>query len=159
MSSAASDTPAPTTPPHPDSPGSASTSGAASSNGEPHGAVHPPVRWPLFLAADVVLVVVFAGTGRVSHGEDLTGVFTTAWPFLVGALIGWAVSRGSRSPAALWPTGVLVWLSAEIVGMLLRAVTGQGTALSFVIVSLVVLGIFLLGYRLVARAVDHARER
>ncbi len=128
------------------------SSGSVGSNGEPRGTVHSPVRWPLFLVADLVLVLVFAGIGRLSHGEDLAGAFTTAWPFLVGALIGWAVSRGSRSPAALWPTGVLVWLSAEVVGMLLRAVTGQGTAVSFVIVSLVVLGIFLLGYRRAPRA-------
>lgn len=159
MSSASSDTPASTTPQHTDSPGPETSWGPETSHGEPRNTAPSSVRWPVLLAADLVLVVVFASIGRVSHGEDLAGAFVTAWPFLAGALIGWVVSRGSRSPSALWPTGVLVWLSAEVVGMLLRAVTGQGTALSFVVVSLVVLGVFLLGYRLVLRLVGHARRR
>ncbi|WP_233438820.1 DUF3054 domain-containing protein [Kocuria varians] len=116
-------------------------------------------RWPLYLLADLVLVVVFAAIGRASHGEDGGGMFLTAWPFLVGTLVGWLVSRGARSPAALWPTGVVVWLATEVVGMLLRALTDQGTAVSFMIVSLVVLGVFLLGYRAIVAGVRRARRR
>jgi hypothetical protein len=39
------------------------------------------------------------------------------------------------------------------VGMLLRVVAGQGTAVSFIIVALCFLGLFLLGWRLLARFV------
>jgi hypothetical protein len=36
-------------------------------------------------------------------------------------------------------------------GMLLRVVGGQGTAVAFIIVALAFLGLFLLGWRLIAR--------
>ena len=115
--------------------------------------------WPIFLAVDLVLVIVFAAIGRSAHGEDVLGMLTTAWPFLVGTLIGWLVVRGTRRPAAVVPTGLVVWLSTELIGMLLRALTGQGTAWSFVLVSLVVLGVFLVGYRLIVAGVSRARRR
>ena len=41
-----------------------------------------------------------------------------------------------------------------VLGMLLRRVAGDGTALSFVIVATTVLSVLLLGWRLVARLVD-----
>jgi membrane protein implicated in regulation of membrane protease activity len=52
---------------------------------------------------------------------------------------------------ALVPSGIAVWLSTVAVGMVLRVVAGQGTAVSFIIVALCFLGLFLLGWRLLAR--------
>lgn len=43
-----------------------------------------------------------------------------------------------------------MWASALVVGMLLRTVTGQGTAPSFMLVAATVLAVFLLGWRWVA---------
>ena len=117
-----------------------------------------PVRWPWFLVADLALVTVFAALGRSSHGEDAVAALVTAWPFLVGAVVGWLVGRAWQRPAAVWPTGVTVWLGAEIVGMVLRTWTGQGTAWTFVLVSLAVLGVFLLGYRAIVRLVHNLRR-
>lgn len=114
------------------------------------------------LALDVVLVVVFCAIGRRSHDEGvLTGLFHTLWPFLTGLLIGWLVasSAGKRaedaafSAAAMWPTGVVVWLGALVGGMVLRVVGGQGVAFSFVIVAASVLAVFLIGWRGLYRAV------
>ncbi len=104
---------------------------------------------------DIVLILVFAGIGRASHAEDnaVLGAALTAWPFLVGAATGWMLVRwrSGRWPLALGP-GISVWLLTVLVGLLLRAATGQGTALPFVVVAGVVLGLFLLGPRvLVAR--------
>lgn len=113
-------------------------------------------RWPWYLIADLVLVTIFAALGRNAHEQSPWGALETAWPFLVGVLLGWAVTRAHRRPAVLFPTGVVIWLSAEIVGMLLRMLTGQGTALAFVLVSLGVLGLFLLGYRLIAQLISRA---
>lgn len=96
--------------------------------------------------------------GRNAHDQSAWGALETAWPFLVGALVGWLISRGHQRPAALFPTGVTVWLSAEIIGMLLRMFTGQGTALPFVLVSLGVLALFLLGYRGVVLLLGHVRR-
>ncbi|RKQ37131.1 DUF3054 domain-containing protein [Kocuria tytonis] len=115
--------------------------------------------WPVFLVADLVLVLVFAAIGRASHGESPGGLLLTAWPFLIGALVGWLVCRGSRHPAAVIPTGLSVWLCAEVGGMVLRALTGQGTALPFVVVSIVMLGVLLTGYRLILVLVARVRRR
>lgn len=110
---------------------------------------------PLVLAGvlDAALVLLFAAVGRHSHAESgaVLGVLTTAWPFLAGAAVGWLVSGVGRwaDPRTL-RGGIPVWAGAVAVGMLLRVVTGRGTAVSFVIVATVVLGIFLLGWRAVA---------
>ena len=111
-------------------------------------------------ALDAVAVLVFAAVGRRSHAEELAvvGVLRTAWPFLAGAAVGWLVARTRRAPAASLAGGVPVWLGALVLGMLLRVVTGAGTALSFVIVAAVALALLLLGWRLVALALP-ARGR
>jgi hypothetical protein len=113
------------------------------------------VPWPAAGAADLVAVVVFVAIGRRSHDESsaLVGLAHTAWPFVTGALVGWLMARGWRTPAALVPTGLTVWVSCVAVGMVLRAVAGQGVAASFVVVATVVLAVFLLGWRLVARMI------
>lgn len=109
--------------------------------------------------ADVCCVLVFVAIGRASHEEaaSLAGFATTAWPFLVGAGVGWGLTRAWRRADALVPTGVGVWVSAVAVGMVLRAVSGQGTALAFVIVATLFLGAVLLGWRLAARVVEGRR--
>lgn len=103
-------------------------------------------------------MVVFAVIGRSSHGEDPLGVLGTAWPFLAGTLAGWLVLRIWHRPAGLVKSGALIWLCTEVVGMGLRAATGQGTAWPFVLVSLVVLGVFLVGYRALVLAVQRSRR-
>jgi len=110
------------------------------------------VRGALGVLADVVCVLAFVVIGRASHqdGESLAGVAGTAWPFLVGLAAGEAATRAWRRPAALVPTGVGVWLATVTLGQLLRAVSGPGTDAAFIAVSAVFLGLFLLGWRLVA---------
>ncbi|NKY85731.1 DUF3054 domain-containing protein [Nocardia veterana] len=118
------------------------------------------MRKLLPLLIDVVLVIVFCAIGRRSHDEAVAaGLLRTVWPFGAGLLLGWifaalVASRGRAAGAAarfdgtaLWPTGVAVWLSTLIGGMVLRVVSGQGTAVSFVIVAATVLAVFLLGWR------------
>lgn len=105
------------------------------------------------LAVDLAVVGVFAAVGRRSHTEGVTaaGVASTAWPFAVGALTGWAAGRGWRAPTSVLATGVPVWAGAVVGGMLLRRVTGGGTATSFVVVATVTLGVLGVGWRVVAR--------
>ncbi len=107
----------------------------------------------LGVLADVCCVLVFVVIGRASHhaGETVTGVASTAWPFLAGLTAGEVATRGWRRPLALVPTGVGVWAGTVIGGQLLRVISGQGTALAFIVVSLLFLGLFLLGWRLGAR--------
>ncbi|NLU83719.1 DUF3054 domain-containing protein [Rhodococcus sp. HNM0569] len=112
---------------------------------------------------DVVVIVIFAAIGRRSHGEAnaLVGLATTAWPFLLGTVVGWgatfALYRDKFDALRVVPTGVIVWLCTLVVGMLARVVVGQGTAFSFVIVAAVFTGLFLIGWRAVAAA--FARRR
>lgn len=105
---------------------------------------------------DVVCVLVFVAIGRASHEEaaGLGGFLSTAWPFLAGLGAGWGLLRAWQRPEGIWPVGAGVWVSTVVVGMVLRALAGQGTALAFVIVASVFLGAALLGWRLVARVVS-----
>jgi len=118
-------------------------------------------QWIPAAIADLLLILIFAAIGRDAHarGDIITGAFTTAWPFLVGAAIAWALTRAWRSPMAVWPSGTAIWLGAVIIGMLLRAITGQTVVLPFVIVALISLGVFLLGYRLIVGLVRKASRR
>ena len=113
--------------------------------------------WPA-LAADVICIVVFAVVGRRNHAEgtDLAGVLQTAWPFLAGYLVGLVVSRAWRLPLAR-SSAVVLWGSTVALGMLLRAVTGAGTAWSFVVVATLVLGALLLGWRALHALVGRSR--
>ena len=113
----------------------------------------------LAVVLDVCCVLVFVIIGRASHGEGLAGIASTAWPFLAGLAGGWLATAGRawRQPFRLWPAGVGAWLGAVILGMLLRVVSGQGTAPAFVVVALAFLGLFLLGWRLLAQAVIRSR--
>jgi Protein of unknown function (DUF3054) len=103
------------------------------------------------LVADCCCVLAFVVIGRASHakGESLAGIASTAWPFLAGLACGWLAARGWRRPLRLAPAGVGAWLGTVAVGMVLRVVSGQGTAVAFVLVALAFLGLFLLGWRLV----------
>jgi hypothetical protein len=109
------------------------------------------MRRLLWLVIDVIGVLVFCAAGRRSHDEGLsvTGVATTAWPFLTGTVVGWLASRGWRRPTALVPTGVIVWLCTVAVGMVLRKASSAGVAASFVVVAASVTAVLLLGWRAV----------
>lgn len=103
------------------------------------------------LAADLACVVLFATVGRRNHAEgvSLAGVAETAWPFLVGTVVGWLICRGWRRPTAVVPTGLTVWLCTVAVGMLLRKATSEGTAVSFIAVATLFMAAVLLGWRAV----------
>lgn len=101
---------------------------------------------------DLALVLAFVLIGRRNHGEadTLAGIATTAWPFLSGLVLGWLCLVGFRWPFVTVLSGGVVWLVTVIVGMLLRHSADQGVAVSFVIVALIVNGVFLVGWRALA---------
>ena len=119
------------------------------------------LAWLSSLVTDVVGVLAFCAVGRRSHDEGLsvTGIATTAWPFLTGTVIGWLASRAWQRPTAVVPTGVAVWLCTVAVGMLLRKVSSAGVAASFVLVAASVTAVLLLGWRAaVALTVRHRSD-
>lgn len=116
----------------------------------------------LALVLDAVLVVVFAAIGRATHDGDVlgpsgSGLATTAWPFVAALLVGWLVTRAWRRPTAVVRTGLPVWAITVALGMVLRALSGQGVAVAFIIVATLTLALLLLGWRGVARLAGRRR--
>ena len=109
---------------------------------------------------DVICVVIFVAIGRSSHGEtDSVGGFVrTLWPFLGGVLVGWALVRWRRRAVESVRAAGLVWLGILAGGVTLRAVSGQGLALSFVLVIAGFFAVVLTGWRALF-AVTQRRER
>ncbi|MDJ0376138.1 DUF3054 domain-containing protein [Cryobacterium sp. PH31-L1] len=109
---------------------------------------------------DAVLVLAFAAIGRLSHGESLAGIGVTYWPFLGSLIIGWLVLRAWRHPRTIVWTGLGIWIATVAGGLLLRLASGQGVQLSFAIVTTIVLGVFLLGWRAIGALVQRvSRQR
>ena len=110
------------------------------------------------MVLDIACVLIFVIIGRASHtkGESLAGIASTSWPFLAGLGVGWLAARGWRRPLAIRPEGLAIWLCTVALGMILRVVSGQGTAPAFVVVALAFLALFLLGWRLLARLAPQA---
>lgn len=103
------------------------------------------------IALDAVAVLAFVTIGRASHnhGETVPGVLSTLWPFAVGTVAGWALTR--RADPLAPTTGVVQVVVTVAVGMVLRVLAGQGTAASFVAVALGFLGAWTVGGRWLAR--------
>lgn len=118
------------------------------------------LAWLSSLVTDVIGVLAFCAVGRRSHDEGLsvTGIATTAWPFLTGTVIGWLASRAWQRPTAVVPTGVVVWLCTVAVGMVLRKASSAGVAASFVMVAAAVTAVLLLGWRAVAGLTQRHRS-
>jgi len=105
--------------------------------------------WPP--ALDVLIVVLFVVIGRETHdeGNAVVAILETAAPFLIGLVAGWTVGRTRRMPVSA-VAGFIVLAATLLIGMVLRkAVFDDGTAVSFVIVATLFLGIGLLGWRLI----------
>lgn len=98
-----------------------------------------------------ILVFIFAGLGSHDQQATLGNLLLTAWPFLVARMVALPAVRGRAE--ALWPGGVIAWLVTWALGMGLRALTGGGTALAFVLVSLGMIGLLFLGWRLLSAVV------
>lgn len=104
---------------------------------------------------DSVCVMLFVLIGRSNHQEgfSLQATVTTAIPFLIGLGVGWVFPIVRRDPRSA-RSGAIVWASTVAVGMLARnLVFGDGTALSFIIVATVFLGVALNGWRMLYRAI------
>nr|WP_157226502.1 DUF3054 domain-containing protein [Gordonia soli] len=120
---------------------------------------------------DLVAVTVFVLIGRANHhdGFALVGVLQTLWPFVVGAAAGWSIAYvyshvqsddwfgHDFAPDRIGPAGIVIWVCAVAVGMVLRYILHQGVAVSFVIVATIALGLFLIGWRVIVGTVLRRR--
>ena len=111
--------------------------------------VSKPVPRLAAMALDAVLVVIFAVLGARTHHDGalgVTAVADVAWPFLVGLALAHVVLS---NPGTL-RSGLIVWVSTVLVGMVLRQLTGDGTAVAFVVVATVFNLATLVGWRAIA---------
>ena len=108
-------------------------------------------------ALDVVAVLVFVVIGRRNHhegGNVVVGALRVAAPFLIALAVGWLASHAPRAPMTL-RTGLQVWACTVVLGLLLRRfVFDRGTALAFMIVATLTLGVLLIGWRAIARQMN-----
>jgi hypothetical protein len=115
-------------------------------------------RAAIALAVDLTAVLVFVAIGRRSHeeGSAVAEFVETAAPFVIALGFGWLTSRAWNSPIAI-VTGAVIWAETIVLGMLLRRFAfDRGTAVSFIIVAAVFLGLCLIGWRAI---VELARRR
>ena len=111
------------------------------------------------LIIDLLFILLFVGIGRSAHEHGITvaGMASTLWPFVAALAVGWLFTswrqRSGESPL----DGLVIVLITVSLGMALRVVSGQGTALAFIVVALSFLTLFLVGWRLVARIVVRRR--
>lgn len=113
------------------------------------------------IGLDVFVVILFVAIGRRNHDESsaFVDVIKTGAPFLIGLAVAWSAVRAWKRPTAV-VTGVAIWPITVLVGMIVRrALFDRGTATSFVVVATVFLGVFLVGWRVAAGALDRRRSR
>jgi hypothetical protein len=110
-------------------------------------------------AADVAVLVVFVLIGRRTHHEDsgLGGFFRVWWPFAAGLAVAWIATRLHRRPLD-FGRAAAAWLITVAVGMVLRIVVeGRDFKIAFTVVTLVFVGLGMLGWRGVVRMVRARR--
>jgi hypothetical protein len=103
------------------------------------------------MAVDLVAVALFVVIGRANHhhAETVAGFVSTAWPFAAGLLAGWVAT--ARTAPLAGRNGGTVCVVTVTVGMVLRVVAGQGTAVAFIAVAVVFLGAVMTAGRLLLR--------
>ena len=109
----------------------------------------------LALTLDIFSVLLFVAVGQRNHNESagISGVIEVALPFLIALVCSWVVSRAWQKPNAT-KNGVVIWLITVVLGLVLRnLIFDRGTAAPFVIVATVVLGVLLVGRRLIMRVI------
>jgi len=109
------------------------------------------------MAADIAVVLVFAVIGRASHDEGLTlsGLVTTAWPFVVGVAGGWAGVFLARFAPLSYPAATMMLVKTLVLGLILRVIfTDGGAPLSFAVVAGIFLAVGFFGWRAAVRAVS-----
>jgi hypothetical protein len=113
------------------------------------------------LLADLVCVLAFAFGGKSSHEAHDSDwiVLVIVWPYAVAAALAHAglLARGRRT-ANLWPGGGVILAVTYVLGMMLRAISGRGIAVGFLIVAIIFLAITMLGWRLVVDLVVRRRH-
>ena len=80
------------------------------------------------------------------------------WPFaLAVAFAHCALILHGRATNRIWPEGVLVLVVTYAIGMLLRAISGRGLAIAFLVVAALFLALTMLSWRGIVQLVARRR--
>ncbi len=107
--------------------------------------------------SDVVGIALFSLLAFLAHGgnSNLLAIFGI---YLIGAIAGWLTTRAWRSPAAVRPTGLGIWIVTVVIGQVLWSFTHGGRIpVVMILISLVILGAILLGWRALANAAARSK--
>lgn len=109
---------------------------------------------------DGALVTAFIWISRVTHDSSLAAdkLWQALWPFLVGLLLGWLVTRAWRNP--LTEVAFLgAWAGTVAAGFTYRYLTRPLPKVADVVVATLVLGFLFGGWRLMAFLFASLRRR
>ncbi|HUY43502.1 MAG TPA: DUF3054 domain-containing protein [Acidimicrobiales bacterium] len=115
------------------------------------------MRRSAWILTDLLCLVLFVAIGRSTHDHGVTaaGLLSTLWPFALGLAAGWYLTiRRGRSGLSFRDAAVIV-IATVAIGMIFRALFGQGTAVDFIIVALAFVSLMFGGWRLML----HLRRR
>lgn len=95
-----------------------------------------------------MLALALGGKNTHEANDSEWIVLVIAWPFAVAAALAHAglLSR-NRPTARVWPDGAIVLAVTYVLGMVLRAVSGRGMAVGFLVVAAIFLTVTMLGWR------------
>lgn len=115
----------------------------------------------IMLLIDAVLIVIFAIIGVSSHDGDLgiLNIARVAIPFMLPYLLLAVAIKPGQLIHNVFPTGIALWLITVILGPVLRAIMfGDSSAMAFILVTAGVLGVFLLGRRIISTLVNRRQK-
>ena len=105
-------------------------------------------------------VVIFAALGKTSHeASSSNGVIAAiVWPYALAVVLAHAaLLRNGRKTWRVWPEGAVVLAVTYLLGTTLRALSGRGIAVGFLVVAVVFLAVTMLGWRYVVKLVIRRR--
>ena len=112
---------------------------------------------PILIVGDVLALVLWVVVGLESHSmtsDMFANILRVSAPFLIGwfAVAYWTGAyRTDEGRVRFLGRSALTWLLAVAIGLLLRATLfGSGFNVTFALVTLVVTGVFTLGWRTIA---------
>jgi len=94
-----------------------------------------------------ILIFVLIGRDAHKHSFSIAGIASTLWPFAAGLLLSWLYLRLRHLDGTSRRGGAIIVLITVTIGMILRVISGQGTAVTFIIVALTFLSFMLIGWR------------
>ena len=103
------------------------------------------------IGVDAACIALFVIIGRSSHhqGNAVVETLRIALPFLIALVVAWVAVTALKLPSGRSSAGgALIWLGTVALGLVLRRfVFSDGTAIAFIIVATMFLGLLMNGWR------------